>query len=513
MKQHCEAPVARFERRLARRLGAMCALLLASTTGCSKASSNAISIPAPSDDNLYEHSVAAARWAQDLAPEGRARPIVNLAKVHQRFGRDDSAEPLLLEVLALDPHDDVAFPRAAGVASDAITLLRHAHADLAHFYSLTSRGALAVRHYQHALRLRAPESNERLWTRLALVLIHLNLQEDAVEALETEIRQGTDDATTYAHLGLARKSLGDWNGAALAFRRAVELAPQSREAIHGLAEALRMTGRAGEAQPFFERFRAIKDEDDRRELEARARASNIEAERRHAALSWYEAAGVLIEEHNLLVTRPGEPDDAPQRSASTYRRRCLDALARAIAFDPALQSAHDLRLDVLRKSGMTEDWLAACRAAAAGVPAADFGLGLAQDLLDRAREVATRDVPLAERHIVAARQVLEDALRHDPTHGPTCGLLAEVYVTRFGGERGIGPRALALATTAFERARTPSAAAYDVLAGAHMLAGSPADALRTLEAGVSKVPAAERPQLERRLAQLRAHLEPEEGRP
>jgi len=471
------------------------ALLLASlltiVSGCSDDSKKEVK-PLPSTDDLYAYNVAVLERAIAIVGEDRALGEYNLGRVHQRFGRDKSGIPHFERALEIDPAYTPAL-RALG-----------------NFYEVTSQGEKALRAYQ--LTLRHDPLAAGVWTQLGLVLLHMDPNPrplDAIEALETEIRAGTHSADTYYLLGLARKSLTprDWEGAIAAFRKSLEIDPGKREALHSMSEALRMTKQFEEAKVYLEKFRKLKDAQFDAAMRATGSQTNEADQKNNTAQAWYDAAGLFISEHNEIVAQAAAErplDDETTKRATQFIERCRDALEKALEFDPKLDAAHELKIDLASKSGVPGDLLAARRSAYAARPERlDWATLLAMQLLrESALDATRRPSPFFVEYTAEARKVLEKTLLLEPRHAFASRLLAELYLRRTSTVPELQARALQLAKIAVEHQTFPDANNYDTLAFAYDRNRQPNEALQALREGIEKVPAAQKAQLERRLQQF-----------
>lgn len=453
-------------------------IALLTNSGCSDPARPNIVLPPPTD--LYAYSVAIAERARAMVPEDRAPAVFNLARVHERFGRENSALPLFEESLQLDPSNGAAY-KAMG-----------------RFYSLTGRSEQAIQAYQ--LALRHDPNSAGLWTQIALVLIHLGKFEEAIETLDTEVRLATASPATYFNIGLAQKSLENWAAAAAAYGKALELDGNMREALHGLSEALRLSGKLEERKPIHARWLEIKKIDHKLELEQKAAKTDEAARRRWTAETWYDAAGVFIEEHNFIVTS-GEGHD--QKRAIEFRRECLAALDKALEFDPAHGGALALKLDIISKTGSADELLAARTAAADSLPDdLELSISVSRSHLQRAAQIGKTDRKAAVTEVQKARVLLERVVEKAPENGIACGMLAEIYVKNFATDRRVARAAVQLARQALKTTTTPNANVHDVLAGALVANGEPLEARKVILDGIEKVPPDQRPQLRQRLGQL-----------
>lgn len=180
---------------------------------------------APNDVDALKALAATARMRQDI----------------------QTAVGCLGRIIALDPTDGEAFNTlgqvfaAANRHDQAIDCFRRAvlndpgsaetHANLGRAHFAAGNPGHAVDSFLRALRL-AP-ADPLLWTRLGVALRHEDHATEARECLEKAVALGGVAGFMFYHLGLARKSLGDLEGAGAAFAKALERQPNFALAAAG----------------------------------------------------------------------------------------------------------------------------------------------------------------------------------------------------------------------------------------------------------------------------------------
>src|SRR6516165_2462773 len=86
----------------------------------------------------------------------------------------------------------------------------------------------AVRHYQHALRLRPDLTGAH--TTLGMSLLRLGELNDALACCREAVRRGPQQSATHNGLGLVLEQLGQFDEALACYQEALRLDPDSREA-------------------------------------------------------------------------------------------------------------------------------------------------------------------------------------------------------------------------------------------------------------------------------------------
>ena len=190
---------------------------------------------------------AAAAFDQALAMEADDVPtLISLGEVHLAQGRPEAAEPLLAQALALQPDSvwaRIGLGRAALMRQDypqAVERLEEA---------LAVDPEAADIHYPLAMAYRGLGELEEAEA-------HLQLRDSGTvrrpDPLMQAMRDSLRSPSAYEREGIQALGSGDWEAAAAAFRRGIELAPENPSLRHRLGTALFMMGNEREGQAQFE---------------------------------------------------------------------------------------------------------------------------------------------------------------------------------------------------------------------------------------------------------------------
>ena len=190
---------------------------------------------------------AAASFDQALALRPDDVPaLISLGEVHLAQGRPEAAEPLLAQALALQP-DSVWARIGLGRAA----LMRQEYHDAVE----RLEDALAVDpdaadiHYPLAMAYRGLGELEKAEA-------HLQQRDDGTvrrpDPLMQAMRDSLRSPSAYEREGIQALGSGDWEAAAAAFRRGIELAPENPALRHRLGTALYMLGNERDGQAQFE---------------------------------------------------------------------------------------------------------------------------------------------------------------------------------------------------------------------------------------------------------------------
>ncbi|MGH9363514.1 MAG: tetratricopeptide repeat protein, partial [Thermoanaerobaculia bacterium] len=277
--------------------------------------------------DLYRHSLAVAEETRQKVP-GTSKPTFDLGRVHQRFGHDEEAVKLYREGLRMDPRHPEVLSRIGFMLSQS------------------GRSSMdeALEAYREALRW--DPQIENVHTRIGLILVHQGRHAEAVEEFRAEIHNRTADSLTYTVLGHALRDLKRFPQALQSYQEALRLNPEERGAHYGLAQVYQLLGRTGEEAAAREEFKRLKAREDQDSKEALIRGGNRPEELRRAALTYLDAAGTYLEAEKL--------DEA---------ERCARA---AVSFDPELEAAQRLLLDLFRRAGRADEAIAFAREVLAG---------------------------------------------------------------------------------------------------------------------------------------------------
>ncbi len=190
---------------------------------------------------------AAAAFEQALALEPDDVPtLISLGEVHLEQGRPAAAEPLFTQALALQPGSvwaRIGLGRAALTRQDYRQAVEHLEAALA-----VDPEAAGI-HYPLGLAYRGLGEMERAEA-------HLQQRDSGTvrrpDPLMQAMRQSLESPSAYEREGIQALGGGDWEAAAAAFRRGIELAPENPSLRHRLGTALFMMGNDREGRAQFE---------------------------------------------------------------------------------------------------------------------------------------------------------------------------------------------------------------------------------------------------------------------
>ena len=190
---------------------------------------------------------AAAAFEQALALQPDDVPtLISLGEVHLEQGRPAAAEPLFVQALALRPGSvwaRVGLGRAAVMRRDYLQAVEHLEEALA-----VDPGAADI-HYPLAMAYRGLGDLEQ-------AEVHLRQRDSGQvrrpDPLMQAMRNSLRSPSAYEREGIQALAGGDWEAAAAAFRRGIELAPENPSLRHRLGTALFMLGNAREGRTQFE---------------------------------------------------------------------------------------------------------------------------------------------------------------------------------------------------------------------------------------------------------------------
>lgn len=193
------------------------------------------------------HEEAAAAFEQALALEPNDVPtLISLGEVHLEQGRPAAAEPLFIQALALRPDSvwaRVGLGRAAVMRQDYLPAVEHLEEALA-----VDPGAADI-HYPLGMAYRGLGDLEQAEA-------HLRQRDSGQvrrpDPLMQAMRDSLRSPSAYEREGIQALAGGDWEAAAAAFRRGIELAPENPSLRHRLGTALFMLGNAREGRTQFE---------------------------------------------------------------------------------------------------------------------------------------------------------------------------------------------------------------------------------------------------------------------
>ena len=190
---------------------------------------------------------AAASFEQALALQADDVPtLISLGEVHLAQGRPADAEPLFAQALAHRPDSvwaRIGLGRAALARQDHERAVEHLEEALA-----VDPGAANI-HYPLGLAYRGLGEMERAEA-------HLQLRDSGTvrrpDPLMQAMRDSLRSPSAYEREGIQALGSGDWEAAAAAFRRGVELAPENPSLRHRLGTALYMLGNERDGRAQFE---------------------------------------------------------------------------------------------------------------------------------------------------------------------------------------------------------------------------------------------------------------------
>jgi tetratricopeptide (TPR) repeat protein len=447
--------VARTATRAARVIGIGAILvLLALGAGCDSGELGGL----PPESDLFAYSLAVASRAQRLAPSVPALGVFNLGKVNERFGHEDRALELYADASQADPNFAEPFRSTGYILSQ-----------------MKDRMSEAIESYQHALR--CDPTIAGVLSRIALVFTHMGRLDDALLAINEEIRGGTANEDTYYNKGLVLALKNQHEEAVTAFREALRLAPGMRSSYYALGQSLRALGKNAEAEEADGKFRELKRAEDARQSveDARAGSSNRQDLMRHAARTWLDAADLLAAESAAAR------NDRARLSA--LQTNYVTALNEACRLDPKNLEAWRLRIDYQMKAGNLQAATEACEAAAKAAPGESALAAMIFPVAGRYLE-AQNGIPASADAVNAALRILELTLVARPDHPDAHREIAKVYLFRLRGRADVLPRALEHARAAVRA--EGSAPNYDTLAYAFLQSGRPDLARGALEEGLQK---------------------------
>ena len=318
-------------------------------------------------------------------------------------GNPKAAADLIRRAIAVQPnvvdyHLNLArVCRAAGLADEAIRVLRHAiainpltpgatHRELAEMLVAAGRHGEAVLPMQQAVELDPSAESLAL---LGELLLAAGRVSDAYRALMRALPLRPDWSAVHAILGAVQDRQGDLAPAEASYRRALELDPNLAEARNNLGSVLLRQGRPADAAEQLRRAIQLRPQFPQahnnlgRALSVLDRMDDAIASFRlaveqapHFPEAWYGFGWSLLNRHHwgeaafalrraveLKPTLPACLDLAVACGAVENMDGALDALRQAVALDPTSAEAfHQLAVS-LRWSGQLDGAIAASRRA------------------------------------------------------------------------------------------------------------------------------------------------------
>jgi tetratricopeptide (TPR) repeat protein len=413
--------------------------------------------PLPPETDLYAYSLAVAERARRLSDPGGAKSLFHVGRVHERFGLEDKALEVFRRVTESDPELTGPYLRTGFILAQR-----------------KDRMSEAVDAYNQALR--TDPRSPGVYTRLGLVFTHQGRLEDAARAFEEEIRMGTANEDTYYNLGQALSLQSMHEKAIEAYQEAGRVAPGMRSAFYSLAQSLRALGRLDEEKAALDRFRELKQEEDKAAAHRDAGGEDRAGQLQYAAETWMDAAEIFSD----AVTREKDPAEK-QRNRQEFQR----AVEEAIRLAPTFVEPRKVIVDYWRSVNDMGKAVRACEEGLKAIPGdpslAQAAHGLAGTCIDSARgaESPAGWVDLAERLLratIASVPTMPDAHRE----------LARLILFWRKDRADLVPEAFAEAQTALQLNQGPEN--YDVLAFAYHRTGRADLAVRTLLEGLERHP-------------------------
>ena len=190
---------------------------------------------------------AAAAFEQALALQPDDVPtLISLGEAHLEQGRPAAGEPLFTQALALQPGSvwaRIGLGRAALTRQDYLQAVEHLEEALA-----VDPEAADI-HYPLGLAYRGLGEMERAEA-------HLRQRDSGTvrrpDPLMQVMRQSLESPSAYEREGIQALGSGNWEAAAAAFRRGIELAPENPSLHHRLGTTLFMMGNEREGRAQFE---------------------------------------------------------------------------------------------------------------------------------------------------------------------------------------------------------------------------------------------------------------------
>jgi Tfp pilus assembly protein PilF len=214
---------------------------------------SAVAVP---DTGGVDAATAMDAWASfeaalaDVTAGDPARALPALAKVSARYPGSPIFASTHARALA-----------SAGRAREALVRLRAAVKQWPGDWSLYHELAVLARELGEADEARRAEDaalalrpgEPSALNGRGLLLADAGRHDEAARAFEHATRQDPTNAVYFANLGNARRALGDLDGAAAAYRTALDRAPDLGDALNGFGVVLVQQRRAADAVPWLER--------------------------------------------------------------------------------------------------------------------------------------------------------------------------------------------------------------------------------------------------------------------
>jgi tetratricopeptide (TPR) repeat protein len=432
--------------------GCLLAALVSGALGCGPRPE----APLPPETDLHAYSLAVAERTFRKCPTEKGKALFHVGRVEERFGLEDKALELYRQALDLAP--DLA---DAHVRTGFILSLRK------------DRMQEAIQAYQQALRLNP--GMEGVHTRLGLVYMHLNRLDDALRALEEEVRAATSDDETFYNLGQVLALQGKHAEAAEKYRQAIEKNPRHRSAHYSLAQSLRVLGKKDEEQAAMEKFQELKKKEDAYDAARPKIKDDLPKNRQFTSQTWMDTAEILIAEGNKAT----DPE-----VRSSFHKESIVAIEEAVRFDP--ESVEPRTVIIQYYKGL-RDFDRAVRTTEESLRAIPGQPELARVALQLASECATEAADGGPGRFDYAYRLLRTVAETVPGSADAHRELAWLILKRLRREQ---PELLVQAIEHAEQAvaRNPHPRNYDVLAYAYFESGKPGKARKALEEGLARNP-------------------------
>jgi len=239
----------------------LCAALLAAVPGCQK--------PPPT------YQVVAAKEGDTHL----VSPDETLESIAEKYYGDAGLGVALGEYNNLDPLEPLEAGRTVLVPFDASVLVKIARTNEG--YVAYNRGTMLARtgQYPEAVpylekAVAAAPTNSDAWHNLAVTYQKLGRNDEALRILERLCRRHSGEKTYHYSRGSVLRALARKSDALGAFKKAVEIDPEYREAQYALALTLEDLGRGKQARQEWRRYLEI-DQDSVWSEEARVHLNNL----------------------------------------------------------------------------------------------------------------------------------------------------------------------------------------------------------------------------------------------
>jgi tetratricopeptide (TPR) repeat protein len=313
------------------------------------------------------NAIASFERAHELRPTDLPA-LVWLAETHLDDGQAEAAGSLFVKALALEPRSGAALAGAGRAA-----LARRAYGDAVRYFeaALAADSRATAVHYPLAMAYRALGRRDQAEA-------HLRQRGNDWPALPDPLRQPDGDVlespVVYEARGTQALRDGDWAGAAAAFRKGLELAPDDTSLRYWLGSALYAAGDPSGAE---------------REFAAVVRQSPEFAKARFSL-------GAVLD-------------------ASGRRAAAIEQYSAAVANDPKLPEARLRLADALRATGQLLPALVHYREAVRLLPAlGEAWVGGARVLITLERYGEAREWLTEAMHVHPGRKELGDLLARVP---------------------------------------------------------------------------------------------------